>query len=110
MAETRFFCENCNTNVPMNAMVCPGCGNVFESVKCPACSYVAKFPKFRNGCPKCGFLKEDKNGKRGVAVSTEEDGPESKTSMPNWVFVLISVGLFAILLIMVIVLLVVMET
>ena len=36
-AEAKFFCENCGTEVPGKARICPVCGKFFASVKCPKC-------------------------------------------------------------------------
>lgn len=50
-----FFCEFCGAKVDKWAIQCDKCGRVFDSIKCPKCSYVGKADDFPNGCPQCGF-------------------------------------------------------
>lgn len=52
----RFFCENCNHEVPFNAEMCPNCRKTFDAVKCPNCGYSDRPAKFAGGCPHCGHL------------------------------------------------------
>ncbi|AFG37743.1 zinc ribbon domain-containing protein [Spirochaeta africana] len=51
----KFFCENCGTDVPASAMMCPVCGRFFAAVRCPRCSYSGRQAEFKNGCPRCGY-------------------------------------------------------
>lgn len=51
-----FFCENCGTRVDSRADKCPGCGRIFQAVKCPRCSTTGSPEDFRSGCPSCGYL------------------------------------------------------
>lgn len=53
--KTRFFCENCNTEVKRDAKFCNKCGHFFASVKCPACGKIGASSLFKNGCPVCGY-------------------------------------------------------
>lgn len=61
MGVRSFFCENCGTEVPPGADVCPGCLSEFSSVKCPRCGRSGKEKLFLYGCPFCGYLKKEKS-------------------------------------------------
>lgn len=50
-----FLCEFCGAKVDKWAIKCNSCGHLFDSIKCPSCSYVGKAEDFPNGCPQCGF-------------------------------------------------------
>ena len=60
--ETRFYCENCGSDVPFNAEICPSCGKVFSAVKCPVCLFEGKPGVFLEGCPKCGYMSPQMDG------------------------------------------------
>ena len=68
MKKAQFFCEECGTEVRMNASKCPSCGKNFSAVRCPKCSYVGQPGEFAKGCPNCGYSEED--------VSTPSPKPE----------------------------------
>jgi predicted amidophosphoribosyltransferase len=80
----RFFCDNCNAEVPMTAKNCPGCGRFFASVRCPSCGYSADDADFKKGCPSCGYSAPPK--KAGIF----QEAPKRKTfieALPLWVYV-----------------------
>ena len=85
--DPRFFCENCNTEVPKDAKCCPKCGRYFESVRCPACGFIGEEALFKDGCPVCGYSS------RGNALpgNNPRDFREEKNSagaLPVWVYIL----------------------
>ena len=53
--QPKFFCENCNSEVRRDAMICPHCGRFFASVRCPACEFTGTHKEFKDGCPSCGY-------------------------------------------------------
>lgn len=53
----KFYCQECGTEVPLDADNCPKCNSCFSSVLCPKCDYTGPSRMFNNGCPKCGHLK-----------------------------------------------------
>lgn len=55
MRRSRFFCENCGTEVRADAKVCRSCGRFFSSVRCPKCLYTDDARMFLHGCPRCGY-------------------------------------------------------
>jgi hypothetical protein len=55
MNRSRFFCENCGTEVRPHAKVCPKCGRFFSAVRCPQCDYTGEGKEFLHGCPNCGY-------------------------------------------------------
>jgi predicted nucleic acid-binding Zn-ribbon protein len=55
MTRSRFFCENCGTEVKPHARVCPKCGRFFSAVRCPNCGYTGEGREFLHGCPSCGY-------------------------------------------------------
>lgn len=57
----KFFCEFCDTEVPVNARFCPKCGRFFASVCCPRCGKVGDHTLFANGCPDCGYAGSGSN-------------------------------------------------
>ena len=84
----RFFCENCNAEVPKNAKTCPQCGRQFASVRCPACDFTGEETLFRDGCPVCGYSSKTRPGSgelfNGVTL------PELKKpagALPLWVYI-----------------------
>ncbi|MDR2601552.1 MAG: zinc-ribbon domain-containing protein [Spirochaetaceae bacterium] len=52
---SRFFCDNCGTEVLKHANICPKCGRFFSSIKCPKCGFYGAASDFSDGCPKCGY-------------------------------------------------------
>lgn len=67
MKAKSFFCEACGKPVALKARKCPHCGRVFDSVKCPKCSFSGRPDLFSDGCPACGYLKGGKDRKGGSA-------------------------------------------
>lgn len=69
MARSRFFCENCGTEVRPDAKVCSNCGRFFSAVRCPNCGYTGDGKEFTHGCPNCGYsgsgFRERGTGRRG---------------------------------------------
>ena len=57
----KFFCEFCDTEVPVNARFCPKCGRFFASVCCPRCGKIGDHTLFANGCPDCGYAGSGSN-------------------------------------------------
>ena len=128
-----FFCEACGKPVALKASKCPHCGRLFDSVKCPKCSFSGRPELFTDGCPSCGYLK--RSG-RAAAASAEEreaafaeiedglvspetegltlgldrqgsSGPEKKSRrsnhLPNWAYTLLTAVLVVLLIVFVIV-------
>ena len=58
-----FYCDNCGAEVEINSDECPRCGVLFKAVKCPRCNYTGRAGEFRNGCPRCAYLKKGSPGK-----------------------------------------------
>ena len=54
----RFICENCKYEVSLEGDRCPFCGKEFYAVYCPRCGHEGLPNQFRNGCPRCGYMKE----------------------------------------------------
>lgn len=71
--KAKFFCENCNSEVPAKAKFCPKCGKFFSSVRCPQCSYTGDIKEFIHGCPSCGYALN----KPSVHQTLEENSTES---------------------------------
>ena len=55
MKRSRFFCENCGSEVRPDSKVCPSCGRFFSAVRCPNCDYTGDGKEFLHGCPNCGY-------------------------------------------------------
>lgn len=64
MTRSRFFCENCGTEVRPHAKVCPNCGRFFSAVRCPSCGYTGEGKEFVRGCPNCGYSGGAGRGER----------------------------------------------
>jgi predicted amidophosphoribosyltransferase len=79
----KFYCENCKYEVPLNDERCPFCGKEFFSVYCPRCKREGLPVEFRNGCPRCGYMKE------GVKAYRKPRGERSKGKkfyLPRWCY------------------------
>ncbi len=97
--ETRFYCENCGSDVPFNAEVCPSCGKIFSAVKCPVCLFEGKPGVFLQGCPKCGYMSPQIEG---LSSARKKPDREKKSRLlPRWVY---SGGIMLLLLILLILL------
>jgi predicted RNA-binding Zn-ribbon protein involved in translation (DUF1610 family) len=55
-----FYCEVCGAEVKGHSDVCPSCGRSFQGVRCPRCGKEGNVEEFRNGCPECGYMADDK--------------------------------------------------
>ena len=90
MKRSRFFCEHCHHEVRASAKVCPQCGRFFESVRCPACTYVGQGHDFLNGCPNCGYAGGSPDGRGGRGgfdpVDYGASPPRRKPDTPAWVW------------------------
>ncbi len=84
--KTKFFCDNCGTEVNQKDKVCKKCGKFFASVKCPACNMVGDARDFTYGCPYCGYAapgtKSNNEYVETAKPRRREDG------LPVWVYVL----------------------
>ena len=80
----RFFCENCNAEVPKNAKTCPQCGRQFASVRCPACEFTGEETLFRDGCPVCGYSSKT----RPDSNLMPPDIKKPAGALPFWVYIL----------------------
>ena len=85
----RFFCENCNTEVPKDAKCCPKCGRYFESVRCPACGFIGEEALFKDGCPVCGYSSKDTQSSPSGNTSRDLREPKKPAgALPAWVYLL----------------------
>lgn len=75
-----FFCEFCGARVDKWAIQCDKCHRVFDSIKCPKCSYVGKAEDFPNGCPDCGFQSSSLNQLRDSIMTAQGMGDEEDGS------------------------------
>jgi predicted amidophosphoribosyltransferase len=94
----KFLCESCQFEVTIDVDICPNCGRQFSSVLCPRCRKEGKAREFRNGCPRCGYLKEYFIGSRkNPALSASL----KKEALPRWFYsgavILLSMGITALL-------------
>ena len=74
---TRFYCESCGKEVSFNAGVCPNCGKIFSSVRCPKCHFQGEPAFFVTGCPQCGFMS--KASRKQPDESTDAEDSEGAT-------------------------------
>lgn len=80
----RFYCDNCNHEVPFNAEICPNCRKTFAAVKCPNCGFSDKPMKFGNGCPHCGHQARSTSiGRRTNAHEQITRSPKKKKKGPE---------------------------
>ncbi len=88
MKRSRFFCENCRSEVRPHAKVCPHCGRFFESVRCPVCSYVGEADSFVRGCPTCGYAGDSATRQTGFERVEYRARPTgaTKPATPRWVW------------------------
>ena len=71
--QAKFFCEYCDSEVPLNAKFCPKCGHFFLAVRCPACGKTGRHEEFEHGCPQCGYAFDGSPVKQFAAKKTERD-------------------------------------
>ncbi|MGL4987194.1 MAG: double zinc ribbon domain-containing protein [Treponemataceae bacterium] len=83
----KFSCDFCQTEVPLDAVICPTCGRSFSAIKCPKCNYKGSSAEFNNGCPKCRF--KSPHGKN-----------KTSTNLPFWITIIVCGGLFFSLLLL----------
>ena len=93
MRRSRFYCENCGTEVRPDARVCRSCGRFFSSVRCPQCLYTDEARMFLYGCPRCGYASGGSNEAMRTdtdweIVATEHRSGYSRTrgEVPGWVW------------------------
>lgn len=113
--QAKFFCEYCDSEVPINARFCPKCGHFFLAVRCPACGKTGDQDEFTNGCPQCGYAFNGepikKSGPAKTASSknlfpkhdsrsytgTTSSKKRSDDALPPWIYIATLAG-FAIVL------------
>jgi hypothetical protein len=89
----KFLCENCRYEVPLDDDRCPFCGKTFYSVYCPRCRHEGMPVEFRNGCPKCGYMKE---GVKSYLRRPARDGKKgTKVQFPRWSYFLTALVLLS---------------
>ena len=96
----KFFCESCNTEVPLDAKFCPKCGRFFASVRCPACGQTGEHSDFAKGCPRCGYAMA---GYSRGGTDTAKDKKRNKRNddpLPAWIYIATFVLLGAVLAIL----------
>lgn len=114
--KAKFFCENCNAEVPENARFCKNCGRFFSSVRCPKCGTTGSSNRFANGCPECGYASvntmADANGSKKNKTkifpklkfrfhgNSSENSRTKKSGhadpLPIWIYLLVLVALVVI--------------
>lgn len=113
--KAKFFCENCNNEVPADAKFCNKCGKFFYSVRCPMCGKTGNQNLFLNGCPQCGYAvgsssdyynslsKSDKNNSTRHMDYAGNSNKKKKTGedpLPVWVYLLCGLTLLSIIVVM----------
>ncbi|MGI5172037.1 zinc ribbon domain-containing protein [Treponema sp. OMZ 840] len=83
----KFFCEFCDTEVPVNARFCPKCGRFFASVRCPNCGHTGEHSAFKKGCPQCGYAMKDFGGSSDSAKKSGAYGKKADDPLPVWVYI-----------------------
>ncbi|MBN2354030.1 MAG: hypothetical protein JXD23_15765 [Spirochaetales bacterium] len=79
----RFICENCKYEVSLDGDRCPFCGKEFYAVYCPRCKHEGLPGEFRNGCPRCGYLKQAVMAYRR---RHRRRNRQEKTYFPRWLY------------------------
>lgn len=85
MPKPSFYCENCGRKVPAGLDVCPGCGELFSSVRCPSCGYTGEPGFFKKSCPHCGFTGKDVID-NSLNKKNYNIGLITKNFLPAWVY------------------------
>ena len=106
MKTPSFFCENCSREVSSDMNVCPGCGQEFSSVRCPACGFTGAPELFKNSCPLCAYVGVDVIDKTpGTKLYvTKFEGNDFKSSrksqnhLPPWLYRVL-IGILVIIII-----------
>ncbi|MDR2149521.1 MAG: zinc ribbon domain-containing protein [Spirochaetaceae bacterium] len=109
MAQTKFFCDNCGTEVPQESEVCPQCGRGFSSVRCPICGFVGEVASFKEGCPSCGYSAASEEKKMPLGPQTKlpvlqaersvhlnSAGDYNIWSLPLWVYIVTGLALLTV--------------
>jgi DNA-directed RNA polymerase subunit RPC12/RpoP len=94
-----YYCGNCSRAVNAEAAVCPHCGSIFTSVRCPRCGFEGRAAAFRDGCPSCGYLMSREERSRSVSGAVKR----TKAGMPGRFYRvsgIILLVLFAILIVL----------
>lgn len=89
--KTRFFCENCETEVKPNAKFCSKCGKFFVSVRCPKCGKCGPQSIFVKGCPRCGYATV--NSSKNDAMQSKHKNKYSNDPLPSWFYLILIVAL-----------------
>ncbi|WP_428768206.1 zinc ribbon domain-containing protein [Treponema sp. HNW] len=92
----KFFCEFCDTEVPLNARLCPKCGRFFASVRCPNCGHTGEHAAFKKGCPKCGYAMRTAD-EEPLSERTEKKRKKNDDPLPPWIYAAILVLLALVL-------------
>ena len=79
----KFYCENCQFEVPTDADDCPYCGKHFYSVYCPRCGREGSVSEFIQGCPRCGYTKEKRASSLTKGRRRKKSG---KLFAPRWMY------------------------
>jgi hypothetical protein len=90
----KFFCENCNAEVPRNASRCPKCGRAFASVRCPSCNFTGSETLFKDGCPICGYCAPAGGSFQWPSAQKPLTLAEK---LPAWVYALAALALGAVI-------------
>jgi len=81
----RFFCEDCEAEVPRDAKKCPKCGRNFASVRCPSCDFTGEESFFKGGCPVCGYSANTTANTREFPKKAQK---KFAGALPLWVYIL----------------------
>lgn len=114
--QAKFFCEYCDSEVPINARFCPKCGHFFLAVRCPACGKTGDQDEFTNGCPQCGYAFNGEPIKASGAAKTTASSKLNTTfrtytgtssskkrsddALPPWIYIATLTGFAIVLLIL----------
>ena len=94
MESPSFYCEHCGRKVSSGLDVCPGCGQEFSSVRCPACGFTGDPELFKEMCPECGYIgkaKEDEDTGRNLYIVKSNNAEyrrnkRSEKQLPSWLY------------------------
>jgi hypothetical protein len=98
---TRFFCEECGSEIPAYAERCAVCGKHFAGVRCPKCNRIGTHDQFVKGCPFCGYGVIIDAIPRPKRPPRSEPPPKSPLSgLIYFLSVVVALGLLSILLLL----------